>query len=99
MRFIHTCLRVREPEASVRVYRALGFERRGRLNFETAYNLYLGLPGDRDTLELTINHGRSEPYDLGAGYNHMALVIDDLEAQLAELVEVGIGPEKPPNSP
>jgi len=36
-RYVHTCIRVRDPEASVRFYRALGFEPRGRLNFETAY--------------------------------------------------------------
>jgi len=96
-RFVHTCLRVRDPEASVRFYRALGFERRGRLNFETAYNLYLGLPGDADTLELTVNVGHDEPYDLGEGYNHMALTVDDLDALLASLAEQGVEPEKPPN--
>ena len=42
---VHTCLRVRDPEASVRFYGALGFEPRGRLNFASAYNVYLGLPG------------------------------------------------------
>jgi len=47
-RYIHTCIRVRDPEASERFYEALGFERRGRLNFETAYNVYMGLPGDGD---------------------------------------------------
>jgi lactoylglutathione lyase len=31
--FVHTCVRVRDAEASVRFYRALGFEERGRLNF------------------------------------------------------------------
>ena len=36
MRFVHTCVRVREPEASERFYGLLGFERRGRLNFQTA---------------------------------------------------------------
>ena len=54
-RFVHTCIRVRDPEASQRFYGALGFEPRGRLNFATAYNLYLGLPGDGDVLELTVN--------------------------------------------
>ena len=64
-RFVHTCVRVRDPEASMRFYGTLGFEPRGRLNFETAYNVYLGLPGDADTLELTVNRGREEPYDVG----------------------------------
>ena len=64
-RLVHTCLRVLDPEASIAFYRALGFEERGRLNFESAYNVYLGLPDDGDTLELTVNVGREEPYDLG----------------------------------
>ena len=96
---VHTCLRVRDPEASVAFYRALGFEQRGRLNFETAYNVYLGLPGDGDRLELTVNAGREEPYDLGDGYNHIALAVDDLDATLAALAEIGVQPEKPPYRP
>ena len=98
MRYVHTCVRVRNPEASVRFYEALGFERRGRLNFETAYNIYMGLPGDGDTLELTVNRGREEAYDIGDGYNHLALVVDDLDALLATLAADGIEPEKPPYS-
>ena len=96
---VHTCLRVRDPEASVAFYRALGFEQRGRLNFETAYNVYLGLPGDGDRLELTVNVGRDEPYDLGDGYNHVAVTVDDLDATLAALAEIGVQPEKPPYRP
>ena len=82
--FVHTCVRVRDPEASQRFYSALGFEPRGRLNFDTAYNIYMGLPGGGDILELTVNDGREEPYDLGEGYNHFALTVDDMEATLAE---------------
>jgi lactoylglutathione lyase len=99
MRFVHTCVRVRDPKASTRFYGLLGFESRGRLNFDTAYNLYMGLPGDGDTLELTVNHDREQPYDLGDGYNHMALVVDDLDALLAALEREGVKPEKPPYSP
>jgi lactoylglutathione lyase len=99
MTFVHTCLRVLDPDASTRFYEALGFERRGRLNFETAYNLYLGLPGDGDTLELTVNADRTEPYDVGEGFNHFAMTVDDLDALLAHLAEAGIEPEKPPYHP
>ena len=98
-RHVHTCIRVRDPEASERFYEALGFERRGRLNFETAYNLYMGLPGDGDVLELTVNHGHHEPYDLGTGYNHMALTVDDIDDVLATLEPLGVQPEKPPYRP
>ena len=97
---VHTCVRVRDPEASVRFYEALGFERRGRLNFESAYNVYLGLPGAGDQLELTVNAGRDEPYDLGEGYNHVALAVDDLDGLLARLRdELGVEPEREPYRP
>lgn len=98
-RYAHTCLRVNDPQASQRFYEALGFEPRGRLNFESAYNLYMGLPGDGDVLELTVNRDRDEPYDLGSGYNHMALTVDDVGAVLEQLAPLGVQPEKPPYHP
>jgi lactoylglutathione lyase len=99
MKLVHTCVRVRDIDASLRFYEALGFERRGKLQFQTAYNIYMGLPGDGDTLELTVNEGREEPYDLGDGYNHVAITVDDLDATVAALAEQGIEPEKPPYHP
>ena len=94
--FVHTCIRVRDPEASVAFYRKLGFEPRGRLNFSSAYNIYMGLPGGGDVLELTVNVGQDEPYDLGTGYNHMAVAVEDIHATIGQL---GVEPEKPPYHP
>ena len=96
---VHTCIRVLDADASVGFYERLGFERRGRLQFDTAYNIYMGLPGEGDTLELTVNSDREEPYDLGDGYNHIAVTVDDLDGLLTELAEAGIEPEKPPFAP
>lgn len=98
-RYVHTCIRVLDEARSTAFYSRLGYELRGRLNFESAYNVYMGLPGDGDTLELTVNVGRTEPYDLGDGYNHIALVVDDLDALLDSLAPHGITPEKPPYTP
>jgi lactoylglutathione lyase len=96
MPLVHTAYRVRDIDASLRFYGALGFEKRGRLNFSDAYNVYLGLPGDGDRLELTVNVGREEPYDLGSGYGHVALTVEDLDATLEQLAREGIEPERPP---
>ena len=96
---VHTNMRVRDVDASLRFYEALGFERRGKLDFGSAYNVYLGLPGDGDRLELTVNVDQDEPYDLGSGYGHVAVTVDDLDATLARLAEQGIEPEKPPYAP
>ena len=97
--YAHTCVRVFDPQASQQFYEALGFEPRGRLNFETAYNIYMGLPGDGDVLELTVNLGQDEPYEIGTGYNHMAITVPDIAATLATLEPLGVQPEKPPFHP
>ena len=62
---------------------------------DEAINVFMGLPGDGDRLELTYNHG-VDSYELGTGYNHIALTVADLDATLAELSGKGIEPEKPP---
>src|SRR5579859_1448482 len=98
-RFVHTCIRVRDIDRSTEFYGRLGFEHRGQLNFDSAYNVYLGLPEGGDVLELTVNVGREEPYDLGDGYNHMALVVDDLDELLERLAGSGVHPERPPYAP
>jgi lactoylglutathione lyase len=90
---------VLDLDRSIAFYGHLGFEKRGQLNFESAFNVYLGLLGDGDVLELTVNVGRDEPYDLGDGYNHLALVVDDLDALLQALAGHGIEPERPPYPP
>src|SRR6478736_4802611 len=87
--FVHTCVRVRDIDASARFYETLGFEERGRLNFDSAYNVYFGLPGDGDRLELTVNVGRKEPYALGEGYNHFAITVADLDGHRIELIDGG----------
>ncbi len=99
MQLVHTAMRVRDVDASIAFYTALGFELRGRLNFDTAYNVYLGLPGDGDRLELTVNASRDEPYDLGDGYGHIAVTVDDLDAILERLRAQGIVPEREPYHP
>ena len=62
---------------------------------DEAINVFMGLPGDGDRLELTYNHG-VDSYELGTGYNHVALTVDDLDGTLDSLGEKGNDPEKPP---
>jgi lactoylglutathione lyase len=98
-KLVHTCMRVRDIDASLRFYEALGFERRGKLDFGGAYNIYMGLPGDGDALELTVNADQDEPYDIGNGYGHIALTVDDLDGMLSSLKDKGYEPEKAPFAP
>jgi lactoylglutathione lyase len=93
---IHTCYRIGDIDRSVEFYKALGFEEVGRMPIrDEAINVFMGLPGDGARLELTYNHG-VDSYDLGTGYNHIAVTTDDLDAKLANLAQQGIESEKPP---
>jgi len=94
---IHTCYRITDIDRSVAFYEALGFEEVGRIPIrDEATNLFMGLPGDGPRLELTYNHDRSEPYEVGTGYGHIAITADDLDGTLERLAELGIEPERPP---
>jgi lactoylglutathione lyase len=96
MELIHTCYRIADPDKSVAFYEALGFEKRRELPIrDEAVNIFMGVPGDGDRLELTYNFG-IDAYELGTGYGHIALTVDDLDGTLARLAEQGIEPERPP---
>jgi lactoylglutathione lyase len=98
---IHTCYRVTDPERSVVFYEALGFEKRRELPIrDEAVNYFLGIPGkDLPELELTYNFATPDGgYELGTGYGHIAVTVDDMEEALSALAEKGIEPEKPPYS-
>jgi len=98
--FLHTMVRITDPEKSRAFYEALGFTfsrdmdivRNGALE---ATNYFYSLGDDENVLELTFNHdGRT--YDLGSGYGHIAIGVDDLDGTLAQLKEQGIQPEREP---
>jgi lactoylglutathione lyase len=94
---IHTCYRITDPERSVAFYEALGLEKRRELPIrDEAVNYFLGVPGqDSAELELTHNFG-VDSYELGTGYGHVALTVEDLDGTLARLAEQGIEPEREP---
>ena len=99
-RYLHTMVRITDPDRSRKFYEALGMQfkrdldivRDGQLE---ATNYFFAFPGDEAELELTFNHdGRT--YDPGTGYGHVAIGVDDLDGTLARLAEQGIEPERPP---
>src|SRR6478735_670540 len=99
-RYLHTMVRITDPDRSRAFYEALGFEFRRESpivrNGELEATLYFfGFPGQEEELELTFNHG-GESYDLGTGYGHIAIGVDDLDGTLARLKTEGIEPERAP---
>ena len=92
MALIHTCYRITDIDRSVAFYNALGFEEIGRIPIrDEATNVFMNQPGDGDSprLELTFNHGQTDPYDIGTGYGHIAITADDLDGTLANLKDAG----------
>jgi lactoylglutathione lyase len=98
--YLHTMLRITDPEKSRAFYESLGFTfsrdmdivRNGELE---ATNYFFSLGNDENVLELTFNHdGRK--YDLGDAYGHIAIAVDDLGKTLGELKQQGIEPEREP---
>jgi lactoylglutathione lyase len=99
-RYLHTMYRITDPEKSRAFYEALGLEFRREFDIvrdgtTEATNYFFGVPGQDEELELTFNHdGRT--YDLGTGYGHVALAVDDLDDTLGQLKDQGIEPEREP---
>jgi lactoylglutathione lyase len=98
--FLHTMVRITDPENSRAFYEALGFTfsrdleivRNGELE---ATNYFFSMGDSENVLELTFNHdGRT--YEMGDAYGHIAVGVDDLDGTLTRLKEQGIEPEREP---
>lgn len=78
---VHSMIRVLDAARSIAFYREVfGLEEADRFVFDDFTLIYLRNAEADFEVELTVNHGRTEPYDLGDGYGHIAFVTDDLEA-------------------
>lgn len=92
---IHSMIRVLDEARSVEFYRkAFGLSVADRLDFSTFTLVYLSNPETAFELELTINKGRTEPYDRGDGYGHLAVSVADLDAEHARFTAEGLNPRK-----
>jgi lactoylglutathione lyase len=89
-KLVHSMIRVIDEARSVDFYRrAFGLEVVDRLPFDSFTLVYLAAEQGGFELELTINHG-TESYDLGNGYGHLAVVVDDVDAEHARFTAEGL---------
>ncbi len=92
---IHSMIRILDEARSVSFYdRAFGLKVADRLEFDSFTLIYLSNHEAGFELELTVNKGRTEPYDLGDGYGHLAVSVADVEAEHARLTAAGLAPRK-----
>lgn len=92
---IHSMIRVLDEARSVQFYKtAFDLDIADRLDFENFTLVYLSNAKSGFELELTVNKGQTEPYDLGNGYGHFAVLVEDLEAEHARFEVAGLSPRK-----
>jgi lactoylglutathione lyase len=98
--YLHTMVRITDPQKSRAFYEALGFEFSRDMDIVRndeveATNYFFSMGGNENVLELTFNHdGRT--YEMGDAYGHIAIAADDLDESLSRLKEQGIEPEREP---
>lgn len=92
---IHSMIRVLDEERSVGFYKtAFGLDVADRFDFDSFTLIYLRNDAADFEVELTVNKGREEPYDLGDGYGHLAVCVDDVDAEHTRLTDAGLAPRK-----
>lgn len=92
---IHSMIRVFEEARSVDFYKkAFGLEVAERLDFDTFTLVYMSNDESEFEVELTINKGRTEPYALGDGYGHLAVSVQDLDAEHVRVTAAGLNPNR-----
>ena len=94
-KLIHSMIRVLDEARSLAFYdAAFGLKVADRLDFDSFTLIYLSNSEQTFELELTVNKGRIEPYNLGDGYGHLALSVDDVDAEHARMTAAGLAPRK-----
>lgn len=94
-KMIHSMIRVFDEARSLAFYEAaFGLSVAERLDFPEFSLIYLANAESTFELELTVNKGRAEPYELGNGYGHLAVSVADVAAEHARMEAAGLAPRK-----
>ncbi|HZF42876.1 MAG TPA: VOC family protein [Sphingomonadaceae bacterium] len=99
MKYLHTMIRVADPDAALRFFDLLGLKEVRRSESEAGrYTLiFLAAPGDEDAqVELTHNWDNNDPYDGGRNFGHLAYRVDDVYAACQRLQDGGVTINRPP---
>ena len=98
MRFLHSMLRVSDPDATIRFFELLGLEERRRMENEAGRFalIFLGVPGDEGgEVELTVNWDEKD-YGAGRNFGHLAYQVDDIYETCSRLMDAGVTINRPP---
>ena len=91
---IHSMIRVLDEARSVKFYETcFGLTIAERREWPDFSLTYMSNPEIGFELELTVNKGRTDAYNLGDGYGHIAFAVDDLAAEHARITAAGYAPK------
>ncbi|MBB3408264.1 lactoylglutathione lyase [Rhizobium sp. BK316] len=94
-KMIHSMIRVLDEARSVDFYsKVFGLKVADRVDFETFTLIYMSNDETGFELELTVNKGRIEPYNLGDGYGHLAISVQEVQVEHKRLTDLGLNPGK-----
>ena len=99
MKYLHTMIRVLDPDAAIRFFNLLGLREVRRSESEAGRFtlIFLSCPGDEDAqVELTHNWDQTEPYGGGRNFGHLAYRVDDIYAACRRLQDGGVTISRPP---
>lgn len=93
-KLVHSMIRVIEEARAVSFYeQCFGLKVAARHDWPDFTLIYMSNADAVFELELTVNKGRAEAYQLGNGYGHLAFVVDDLDAEHARIAGLGFAPK------
>ena len=103
--YLHTMLRISDPEASLAFFNLLGLEEVRRYEVEAGRFtlIFLAAPGQKDVAEVELTYNwppedGSEPehYSGGRNFGHLAYRVDDIYALCQKLMDAGVTINRPP---
>ena len=98
-RYLHTMIRVSDPDATIAIFRLIGLEEVRRFDSEKGRFtlIFLAAPGQEGVAEVELTHNWDpEVYGGGRNFGHLAYRVDDIYATCARLMEAGVTINRPP---
>ena len=98
MKYLHTMIRVSDPEATIRFFEVLGLKEIRRMDSEAGRFtlIFLAAPGD-ESAQLELTHNWDEAgYGEGRNFGHVAYRVDDIYESCRRLMEAGYTINRPP---
>ncbi len=98
-KYLHTMIRVTDPDATIRFFNLIGLEERRRMENEKGRFtlIFLAAPCDEGEVELELTYNWDpEEYSGGRNFGHLAYRVDDIYATCQRLMDAGVTINRPP---